>query len=83
MELLTKHLQQKATTTWSTLLGTNYSADWPLSEVCDNAKVSNWSFPQKTTMWINFDEGTVKYNTAHGASGQIYPVVDAGKEVLV
>lgn len=82
MELLTEHLQEKAKAGYNALLGTDYCAEGPLGRVCDAAKVSSWHFPQKTTMWINFDKGTVTYSIVRGASGQVYPAIDAGEKEM-
>lgn len=54
----------------------DYAPEWPLSEICYQAGISGASFPIKTTLWINFENCTVKYNTIHGPSGLIYPTLN-------
>ena len=75
MELLTKHLEQeKKRGRTNIILGTDYGPNWPLSEICSNAGVTGVQFPGKTNMWIDFNKGTVDWETVRGSSGQVYPV---------
>ncbi len=77
MALLTKHLEKmKQGGRASVVLGTDYGPDWPLSEICMNAGVTGVQFPDKTSMWIEFEKGTVTWSTVRGPSGQVYPVLE-------
>ncbi len=54
-------------------IGTDYVAEYPLSQILRDSGVSNAFFPQKTTMSIDFTEGTVLCWRAGGDTQQVYP----------
>lgn len=83
IHLLTKHLEDQSRTRRREILSTDYSPEWPLSEICEKAGVNGFHFPNKTVMWVNFEKETVTWSTVRGPSGQIYPVVEKKKEEMV
>lgn len=75
MRLLTEYLKEKSKKGARVILGVDYGPEWPLSYFCQKAGVSDSGFPQKTTMWINFEKETVRWETVRGPGGQVYPAV--------
>lgn len=82
-ELLTQHLKEKSKRGYTEILGTDYSPEWPLSDICQKAGVNGWHFPQKTTMWVDFEKETVTWRTVRGPEGQIYPAIEQKKAETV
>jgi len=57
----------------SVTLGTDYGPEYPLSEICRNSGVSGIQFPQKTTMFVNFEKQSVTWYQVRGQEGTIFP----------
>jgi hypothetical protein len=79
-ETLKTYLEQKSKNQKENLgkviLGTDYIPEWPLSDICQKSGVTGSRFPKKTTMWINFKDKRVTWQTLPGAVDQIYPLVE-------
>lgn len=70
---LKSFLEQKSQNERLVTLGTDYAPEWPLSEICQKANVSGARFPNKTTMWIDWQGQTVTWQVVRGPGGQVYP----------
>lgn len=57
----------------SVTLGTDYAPEWPLSDICRKSNVTGSRFSNKTTMWVDFERGTVNWSIVRGPEGQLYP----------
>lgn len=83
MQLLTEHLKEKSMNGRREILDVDYFPEWPLSDICEKAGVNGMHFPQKTTMYINFEKETATWSTVRGPQGQVvYPVVEKKKEEM-
>ncbi|HEY4715457.1 MAG TPA: hypothetical protein VIH31_03045 [Candidatus Paceibacterota bacterium] len=83
-KLLIKYLEGEAKNGRDRVnLSTDYSPEWPLSDICVKTGITGLEFPQKMNMWINFKDGTVTWRQVHGHEGQIFPVVKVQKQKVL
>ncbi|MBP6884476.1 MAG: hypothetical protein KBC17_01465 [Candidatus Pacebacteria bacterium] len=72
-EGVVEHLKKYKTAKYATI-GTDHAPEWPLSEILRNAGIPNTYFPSFTTLFVDFENGEVRYSKVHGTSAIVYPV---------
>ena len=75
MKLMTDYLKEMSTKNDEARLDTDYWPEGPLADICEKAGISGVSFPQKTTVWVNFKEMKVIWSSAKSSAMPIYPQV--------
>jgi hypothetical protein len=53
-----------------TILDVDYGPGWELQQIEESAGVSGIAYPWKTTMWLDWDKGTVRVRHGYGAEIQ-------------
>lgn len=73
VNLIVEYLRKESENGGTTILSTDYGPEYPLSHFCHETEMSARSLPDKTVMWVNFNENTVTFRKGISDKEQVYP----------